>query len=362
MFPGRLAVAVAAAVGVVLSAPFAQQAFTEAASRWPDRLRVLGISATVLPVGATLVFGLARIRERRRFRYLALALGVSIGAAYILLTDLTFSESFHFAEYGLLTLLFYRVWHARGDGSVLLLPALAGLLTGTLDEWFQWFVPIRAGEARDVALNAIAIGCGLLVAVGIEPPRPLTLALRRESLLPASAWAAAGIVVFGLFFQSAHLGHDVTDEEIGMFRSRYTAAGLLAAARERADRWRDAPPLVQRRVAREDQYLTEGLWHVQQRNQAWSAGETHAAWRENRILEKFYAPVLDAPSHAGVSGHRWPPEQRAEAARSAADRRPYVSNASPVPMYAWPRPLFWAVYFAAVAVIAAVCLRFSLRP
>ena len=37
-----------------------------------------------------------------------------------------------------------------GDGSIIVLPILAGIATGILDEWFQWFVPVRAGEIRDI--------------------------------------------------------------------------------------------------------------------------------------------------------------------------------------------------------------------
>jgi hypothetical protein len=94
---------------------------------------------------------------------------------------------------------------------------------------------------------------------------------------------------------------------------------------------------VLRRLSREDQYLTEGLWHVQRRNQASSAGDMAEAWRENRILERFYAPILEAPTYADPSGHRWSAEQRAEAAgRPGVDRAPSASDAYPYPLYVWP--------------------------
>ena len=70
------------------------------------------------------------------------------------------------------------------------------------------------------------------------------------------------------------------------------------------------------------------------------------AWRENVILEAYYAPVLD-------TGHRWPSEQRRDAeGRASAARRaaPYVSVAYPYPIYAW-RPLFWWI-----GVIGAACV------
>ena len=79
-------------------------------------------------------------------------------------------ERFHFVEYGLLTMLFYRVWRRRGDLSTLIAPCLPQSSVATLDEWLQWFVPARVGEMRDVVLDAVAIGCGLLFVLGLDPP------------------------------------------------------------------------------------------------------------------------------------------------------------------------------------------------
>lgn len=361
----RFALALGVAAAVILSAPFAQQAFTAASAAWPRQFRALGISATAGPAAVALVAALVRIREFRALRYMALALGFTIGAGYILINGLGFGESFHFVEYGLLALLFYRAWRPRGpegeaDASLVLLPLLSGAVAGVLDEWFQWFLPFRVGEARDVGLNTVALGCGLLVAIAVGPPTRVTLALRPRSLRRVGGLAGAVVVAFALFFQSVHLGYDIADGEIGVFRSRYSAAGLDAAARARAETWRDRPPVVVRRVSREDQYLSEGIWHVQRRNDAWAAGDAFGAWRENLILEEYYAPVLDAPSYSSTSGHRWPPEQRADAAaRAAADHRAYVSTAYPTPSYAWPRTIYWGAHAMLLAAIAALCWRYG---
>jgi hypothetical protein len=333
----RFAVALAAAAAVILSAPFIQQALTAVSIAWAPQFRALAIAATAVPVGIAVVAALVRIRDRRPARYLALASSLAIGAGYILFTGLSFGECFHFVEYGLLAWLFYRALRPRDDGSIVLLPLLAAVVVGVLDEWFQWFIPIRAGEARDVLLNTVASSCGLLFALSVEPPDRLTLALRRESPPRVRRSAAAAAVLFALFFLTVHVGHDVRDPEIGSFRSRYTAARLASLGRDRAERWRVRPPLAQRRLSREDQYLTEGLWHVQQRNEAWNSGDVSAAWRENRILETFYAPVLDTPTYAGPSGHRWPADLRADAAqRPGIYRGPSVSDEYRYPMYAWP--------------------------
>ena len=333
----RLVVALAAAATVILSAPFVQQAFTAASNAWAPYFRAVGMAATALPVGIALLVAAVRIRDRRPARYLALASSLAIATTYILIDALGFAETFHFVEYGLLAWLFYRALRTRDDGSLILLPLLAGVMVGTLDEWFQWFIPIRAGEARDIVLNGVASGCGLLFAIAIDPPAGPVAALRRESAVRVHRCGGAAVALFGLFFLTVHVGHDVHDAEIGAFRSRYTAAELAVLARDRAERWRARPPLVQRRLSREDQYLTEGLWHVQRRNRALSGGDVADAWRENRILEQFYAPILEVPTYADPLGHRWSAAQRAELAqRPGLDRAPSVSDAYPYPLYAWP--------------------------
>src|SRR4029079_16355552 len=90
-------------------------------------------------------------------------------------------------------------------------------------------------------------------------------------------------------------------------------AALGSTAVEKLAEWRVHPmPLVLQRVSREDQYMTEGVTHVQERNRLLTAGDVSGAWKENRILEKYYAPVLDTPSYVSRTGHRWAPQPRAE--------------------------------------------------
>ena len=76
--------------------------------------------------------------------------------------------------------------------------------------------------------------------------------------------------------------------------------------------------LLQIRFSRQ-RWLTTSF-AVQERNEQWTANDVVAAWRENRILEKYYGPVLDTPSYVSRTGHRWSPGQRADA--EARFRRP----------------------------------------
>ena len=100
------------------------------------------------------------------------------------LPDVDVVERVHFIEYGLLTWLFYRAWRANGDLSMFILPVLAGVLVGTLDEWLQWFIPVRVGEARNVLLNLVAIACGLLFGAALEPPH----AGARHAIVCGAGW------------------------------------------------------------------------------------------------------------------------------------------------------------------------------
>ena len=129
----RLAVALSTAAAVILSAPFIQQAFTAASSTWGAHFRAVGMAVSVLPVSIALLVAARRIRDRRFARYLKLVASLAIAAAYILIEALSFAEAFHFVEYGLLAWLFYGAMRTRDDGSLIVLPLLAGVLVGTLD-------------------------------------------------------------------------------------------------------------------------------------------------------------------------------------------------------------------------------------
>ena len=355
----RLGVALAAGVTVVVMAPFVGQIRGAAQAALPGGAYRALVAAVVLAALLTaLVYGLARIREHRARRYGSLALALAIGAGYARWSgtgnaSVDLVEHFHFVEYGLLTLLFYRVWRGSGGVFALAAPALCVMVIGTLDEWLQWFVPLRVGEMRDVALNGVAIGCGLLFATGVEPlphVRHSGPASRAVRLLPAGA-----LLTMAIFFHVVHLAYDVDAGQGTRFKSRFTAEALDTEARARADRWRrDGPPLELRRVSREDQYLAEGLWHVQRRNEASAAGDAFAASRENLILERFFGPVLDWPFYMASSTSRWPQEQREAAAREAADPLPYVSQAERYPLYAWDRTVYWSVVVTLAALLLAL--------
>jgi VanZ family protein len=357
MKPAALALAVAAAAALILSAAFISQVRNYIRATFPGHF-VLIISGTVVVcIVAALVAAIVKIRTNRALRYGALAAAVVIAVAYTTATSsadpqIAWVERFHFVQYGLITFLFYRAWRPLNDAGVLLLPAIAAMITATVEEWFQWFIPGRVGAMEDVFLNWVAIVCGLLFSVAIDPPLAPPARLSRATTRHAALTLALFLVVFGMFFDSVHVGHEIRDPMVGTFRSIYTEAELHANAADRAQRWATAPPIDRTRLAREDQYRTEGIQHVQERNRAWDRGNADAAWRENLILERYYAPVL-------THGHAWPVEQRLDAeTRSATSRElRYESAAYPYRIYTWAKVQVWSGILGAVAVVLLVLRR-----
>lgn len=359
--------AVGASVAVVVAAPFVGQIRAAVQQALPGRYVAVLAIAVGAAVAVALGAALLRIRDRRVLRYGLLAAAIAAGVLYARVTgtgipEVDAVERFHFVEYGALAVLYHRVWRDRADASSVALPLLAGILVGTADEFLQWFVPGRVGEMRDVALNGAALACGLLFALGLHPPKGFALVREYPAARRLAAAAAATLVACALFFHVVHLGHEVrVAGDAGAahtaFRSRFTAGELAAAADDRAARWRAGVP-SEGAFTREDQYLSEGRWHIEERNDAAAAGDLPTAWREELILETFFEPVLGA-----VPAARWPPEQRAAAAASGVDdAREYASAAHPFPIYDWHPLAVWVPVASTLTLIAWAVLRTAKRP
>ena len=352
-------VAAAVSAAIILVSPFMGQlqSFLRRSLSTPNYVLLFG-GGVLLAVGLAIVVAVTRIRDRRVERFALLATALLLGATYMWATATPYAEvnaveRVHFVEYGLIAFLFYRAFRPAGDWSVLILPLLAGVLVGTVDEWLQWFIPVRVGEAHDVFLNLASLACGVLFAVALEPPASFTARLTADSLKRVGLGGAIVWLVFAAFVSQVHLGHAVDIDGVARFHSHYTAGQLDALACDRAERWTRAPPKTLHRLSREDQYLDEGLWHVRRRNVV----DIDEAWGENLILEGFFGPVLDTATYASPNGNRWPAEQRAEVAmRVGAVPMPFVSTAEPYPIVTWPQGLYWSVVAAVALLLVAVPL------
>jgi hypothetical protein len=365
----RFVLAVVVSAVLVVSAPFIGYIRSWIRTQFPGQfVRIIGGVIALLAIVA-IGSAVLRIRERRALRYGAIIAAIVCAVLYSIAKatgnpDVDVVQRFHFVEYGLIAFLFYRGWRALGDPAVIVLPIFAGLIVGTADEWLQWFIPNRVGEMADIFLNGVAIGCGLVFSLGADPPEAFHAQLQPGSLSRIGRLGAAAILAFAVFFHVVHLGYDVRDDEIGMFKSRYSRSTLESLTAAKGEEWRLHPlPLVLQRVSREDQYMTEGVTHVQKRNEQLTANDPVAAWKENRILEKYYTPVLDTPSYVSRTGHRWSPEQRADiASHVSGTDAGYVSAANPYPIYAWTRGWFWVASIGLAAAVWLLCVRLDSGP
>ena len=307
-------------LALVLAAPFIGELRRWVAATLPGQYVWIVNGVVGLSVAALAVAALMRIREGRVWRFALLGVAALVAVVFARLTGsanpaVAAVEHFHFVQYGVITWLFYRAWRGKGDATSLVWPASAACVCGVAEEWWQWFLPARVGEWQDVMLNTVAIACGVMASVAMAPMEGPTAG----RVLRGDRGALAGVLVAAVagaaFVWTVHVGFAITDPDAGMFRSRYSAAQLHELATERTARWAITPPLVRRTLAREDQYRSEGEAHVRARNDAWEAGDVATAWGENQVLERYYAPVLDTPSHISKTGHRWHPDHRADAER-----------------------------------------------
>ena len=182
MLFGRLLLAIVVSAGVVMSAPFIRDIRDFIKTNFPGQYVKFVAAAIALVIGGAVVIAVIRIRNRRAARYGAIAAALLLGTAYSVwnaqgLVEVDTVERFHFVEYGLIALLFYRAFRPAQDLSIILLPIVAGLIVGTFEEWLQWFIPGRVGDMRDVFLNGAAILCGLLFSLGVDPPDRFSIAM-----------------------------------------------------------------------------------------------------------------------------------------------------------------------------------------
>jgi VanZ family protein len=319
----RFQLACAVSLSLVAAAPFIGEFRRWLAAALPGHYVWIINGAVGLGVLSVAVLALTRIREDRGWRFATLACAGTSAATFALTTgspvpSVAAVEHFHFVQYGVITALFYRVWRTRADLSSLFLPMSAGVVFGALEEWWQWFLPVRVGDLGDVLLNIVAIACGLLVSVSFAPLGRGWRDVWRQGRRASAAGVLIAALAVAAFTWTVHVGYTVRDPAIGVFMSRYSADVLPALSAQRTAQWAVDPPLVRRTLAREDQYWSEGEAHVRARNDAWARGEVRTAWGENLVLERYYSPVLDTPSHISATGHRWAPEHRSDAERRRA--------------------------------------------
>ena len=354
----RLAPPLALSALVLGAGPFLGKLRDLLLDLFPERFVQALASGFALAVAALLLTAARRIRERRRWRWAGLALAALLVGAQVLLfatgnASVDAVERVHLLLYGFLAVLWYRALAPAAGGAALPQAFFATALVGLLDEWVQWLVPLRIGDVRDVGLNLGAATTGLVVAASLWPASPAAAGGRRRLAL----LGAAVLLAFGAFVHCAHLGYEIADEEIGRFRSYFGLERLLELRDERAREWALRPPGPLPLLGVEDFFRTEAGWHVQHRNASLERGDAFHAWKENLILETYYAPFLDTRPPGREGSFRLSPGERDDLARRRPRRDPvpYESPALRERIVVRPtKPVLWALVGAGVAAALAL--------
>ena len=169
----RRAAAWATAAAIVLGSPLIgdlRQALLQAFPR-----HYVAIISTAVVAGGVLLLALClrtiTTDRPRRVGIIGLAAVLAVASFAALRSgnpNVDAVEAFHFVEYGVLTLLFFPFGQAGARWEAYVEATLAATAVGVADEWFQWFVPGRAGEWRDVLFDLLAIACGLLLCLALD--------------------------------------------------------------------------------------------------------------------------------------------------------------------------------------------------
>lgn len=336
---------------IYASIPLVRSVREAITARWPAEL--IGIAVAAVVIGATAVSVLPLRRRQSRLRFADLAwLGGMAAIAVLWISRLTGQpeEAVHFLEYGVLGVLIYRVLAERvTDPTVYGATILVGLLVGTVDEFIQWLVPGRFWDLRDILLNTGAVALVQIAMwrlVARTPTRVGPSSIRLLCRLAAALVLALAVCFAATPQRLARLANHVplpqrlasgTDaiceygyrhavDDLTVFRSRMPLAAL-----SESDNSRSAEVARQLDAARsfrgpskiiispvDDPFAYEARVHVFARNRNLHRARKHepgtvdhrqlmtTAWRQNLILEGFFANTLKESSYG------WGPRVRAE--------------------------------------------------
>ncbi|MBK18239.1 MAG: hypothetical protein CMM52_05315 [Rhodospirillaceae bacterium] len=282
-------------------------------------------------------------------------------------------ETLHFIEYGLLGVLIYRALsHRVRDLSIYPATLCIGFVIGVLDEGIQWMTPQRVWDMRDIALNSTAV---VLTQAGIGlglKPAIISVSFSAKGVVLLCRVLALAVFSFGVCLlntpnvidryvdllpggaeirkkssQMAEYGFLYKDPEIGVFRSRFDPKSLKeqdqtqsSRAAKVLDQYPDVPlypDFFEKYTVINDRFIHEAGVHLFRREKyldrfldflednvrgAKFDRAAHLAWRETRILEKYYGKTL------GLSRYDIPPKRRAMLDAAQNPKRSYESPVS----------------------------------
>jgi hypothetical protein len=326
---------------IYVTIPLAQTIRKYVAQHWGREIFTYAVLVIILTALAASVYLLIRHRPTSRHSFIWLITVAVIFIGYTLyLGQRSPEEATHFFQYGILGVLVYRaLTHKIQDISIYLSGAIICGTIGAVDEAIQWLVSDRHWDLRDIWINFFA---GALIQIGIyKGLKPSFIDGRHDKnslrflcscLLAASlvlgasllntpkriAWYTQQVPWLRFIAENGSLmaeyGYLYTDQDIGVFRSRFSKEELKIVDRKRAT---EAAGILDRYPAKtfyssflkiyspiSDPFVHEARVHLYSRDQHinWARENFHdsqeyarhltIARHENQIMEKYFSETI----------------------------------------------------------------------
>jgi len=348
------------------------------------------IAATAVAFCALVYVLFFRLKIRSVPQYAWLAL---IAAFYIYYTLRLWSapeEAVHFLEYGLLGFFLFRALSlTTQDKTVYFAAFFAGSLVGICDEIFQWAVPGRYWDLRDVGLNALAVGLFQIALWKGVKPKIINQAISAKSIKTISILLGANLLLIAIclsntpkvvawytrifpklaFLQKeeamSEFRYKHRDPEIGVFYSRLSLEDLRRQDAERAEdygrrlnEWKDKkyddflrtftgsthPFLYELRVHlfRRDRKYKDAMKAT---DEAQKRKLLFIAYKENFLAQKYFRRTLNR------SVYEWPKERTEEMRARIDPNIPYNSPVGAGPLATLKIKTMWLLIAVVLAVV-----------
>ncbi|MBI5676331.1 MAG: VanZ family protein [Nitrospirae bacterium] len=350
------------------------------------------VSIVVIGLAVLLYSFIFRLKVKKVSQYIWLILCAGLYLYFTLKLKTYPEEAVHFLEYGLLSYFFFRTLSQKiRDITVYITAALFVLLVGILDESFQWVIPQRFWDYKDIGLNFLAGGILLLgIWKGIEP-EAICKPVRKKSVTiltgilminiamiglclsntPASVNRYAGTIGFLSWLQNeepmTEYGYRYKDSEIGILYSRFTLEELRRIdlingelfgkiLPENSDNELKFKDFIKVYNQQTNPFLYELAVHLSRRDSKfkdiseedslYSKPElANTSFRENLIAEKYFSNTL---RHSELA---WPDQTVKELKEAASSwKEDYISNAGKI-ITSFSLSAAWTAIVAALVLI-----------
>ena len=356
----------------------------------------------VLSIGAIYLFYylIFELKIRNPSRYIWLFVITGLYIYFTLKLWKIPEEAIHFLEYGLLGFfLFKALSHNIKDKSIFFTATLFALFIGTFDEIFQWIIPERYWDFRDVGLNGLSGGLFQLAIWKVMRPKFISEKFSAKSLKIFTSIFVGCFIILGLcvsntpnrvynyttqipflsFLQKeeamSEFGYKHTDQEIGTFYSRLSPRKLHKTDNQKGEEYaqilnesidKDYKQFIREYSPTTAPFMHEIRVHIFRRDRYFNKGEKTSnmgerkesyftAYKENLILKKYFTRSIKN------SVYWWSKERVEEVKTLIEEDKPYESPVSSNLSTSFSEKTAWTAIFSLIAALLVVNLFFKFK-